>query len=102
MKFTQEEIANYRKTINSAKETEALAKNDASSGIYYGAEREAALARLEVKRIVYAAFPAALDEIERLRAALEDIIFECGMAGMGDVSGLAITTMAQEALKGGE
>jgi len=41
-------------------------------------------------------------EIERLRAVLGDIIFECGLAGMGKVDGLKITTMAQKALKGGE
>lgn len=45
---------------------------------------------------------AAEARAERLQAALEAIIFECGLHGMGDVSGLKITTMAQNALKGGE
>jgi len=41
-------------------------------------------------------------ENKRLREALGEIIFKCGLAGMGNVSGLEITTMAQKALKGGD
>jgi hypothetical protein len=39
-------------------------------------------------------------EATRLREALGNIIFECGLHGMGNVNGLTITTMAQNALKG--
>lgn len=45
---------------------------------------------------------AAESQVAALTAALQAIIFECGLHGMGDVSGLKITTMAQKALKGGE
>lgn len=67
MKFTPEEIANYRELINNVKETEARAKECASSEIYYGVTREAALARLELNRIAGAVLLDALNEIERLR-----------------------------------
>lgn len=35
-------------------------------------------------------------EVERLQGILGDIIFACGLAGMGKVDGLKITTMSQK------
>lgn len=71
MKFTKEEIARYRRMIDTVKTAEADEKQAASSGFYFAAGRIAADARLELKRASYADFPAALDEIEYWQNAMQ-------------------------------
>lgn len=77
-------------------------KNQAAIFHIYNRAYEAVMNGVTVIDVMREQLSKSNAEIERLRKALEDIIFECDINGLGSFTVRSINSIAQEALKGGE